>query len=140
MTAWWSLYGNSLYNPKAIVQVLDIHRAVRKTGEDGKTPHMRLVPSSAPLCQPSPAVMAADIDQECIAGVINTAERLLIVLDVDRMSEISSMHLLTVFVVNFLNASLVPCLLFRYTNTSACNLSHSHTCTTCLSFVEEFFF
>lgn len=35
--------------------------------------------------QPSPAVVASGIDQECIAGVINQAERLLVLLDLERM-------------------------------------------------------
>jgi purine-binding chemotaxis protein CheW len=35
--------------------------------------------------QPSPAVVASGIDQECIAGVINQSERLLVLLDLERM-------------------------------------------------------
>jgi len=35
--------------------------------------------------QPSPAVVATAIDQECIAGVINQAERLLVLLDLEKM-------------------------------------------------------
>ena len=35
--------------------------------------------------QPSPSVAASGIDQDCIAGVINQAERLLVLLDLDRM-------------------------------------------------------
>lgn len=35
--------------------------------------------------QPSPAVVAEGIDQECIAGVINQAERLLVLLDLEKM-------------------------------------------------------
>jgi purine-binding chemotaxis protein CheW len=35
--------------------------------------------------QPSPAVVSSSIGQDCIAGVINRAERLLILLDLDRM-------------------------------------------------------
>ena len=35
--------------------------------------------------QPSPAVVASAIDQECIAGVINQAERLLVLLDLEKM-------------------------------------------------------
>lgn len=35
--------------------------------------------------QPSPAVVASGIDQECIAGVINQAERLLVLLDLEKM-------------------------------------------------------
>ena len=35
--------------------------------------------------QPSPAVVAGGIDQECIAGVINQAERLLVLLELERM-------------------------------------------------------
>lgn len=35
--------------------------------------------------QPSPAVVASGIDQECIAGVINQADRLLVLLDLEKM-------------------------------------------------------
>lgn len=35
--------------------------------------------------QPSPAVVASGIDQECIAGVINQTERLLVLLDLEKM-------------------------------------------------------
>ncbi|HEY3307392.1 MAG TPA: chemotaxis protein CheW [Desulfuromonadaceae bacterium] len=35
--------------------------------------------------QPSPSVAASGIDQDCIAGVINLSERLLVLLDLDRM-------------------------------------------------------
>jgi purine-binding chemotaxis protein CheW len=35
--------------------------------------------------QPSPAVVASSIDQECIAGVINQAERLLVLLELEKM-------------------------------------------------------
>ena len=35
--------------------------------------------------QPSPAVVATGIDQECIAGVINQANRLLVLLDLEKM-------------------------------------------------------
>ena len=35
--------------------------------------------------QPSPAVAGGGIDQECIAGVINQSERLLVLLDLERM-------------------------------------------------------
>lgn len=35
--------------------------------------------------QPSPAVVATGVDQECIAGVINQAERLLVLLDLEKM-------------------------------------------------------
>ena len=35
--------------------------------------------------QPSPAVVAGGVDQECIAGVINQAERLLVLLELEKM-------------------------------------------------------
>ena len=35
--------------------------------------------------QPSPSVAAGGLDQDCIAGVINLSERLLVLLDLDRM-------------------------------------------------------
>jgi purine-binding chemotaxis protein CheW len=35
--------------------------------------------------QPSPAVVASGVDQECIAGVINQTDRLLVLLDLEKM-------------------------------------------------------
>ena len=35
--------------------------------------------------QPSPAVVSSGIDQECISGVINQAERLLVLLDLEKI-------------------------------------------------------
>ena len=35
--------------------------------------------------QPSPTVAASGVDQECITGVINQAERLLVLLDLEKM-------------------------------------------------------
>ena len=35
--------------------------------------------------QPSPSVAGGGLDQDCIAGVINLSERLLVLLDLDRM-------------------------------------------------------
>lgn len=35
--------------------------------------------------QPSPSVAGGGLDQDCIAGVINMSERLLVLLDLDRM-------------------------------------------------------
>ena len=35
--------------------------------------------------QPSPAIMTSGIDQECISGVINQAERLLVLLNLENM-------------------------------------------------------
>ncbi|MEI6206891.1 MAG: chemotaxis protein CheW [Desulfuromonadales bacterium] len=35
--------------------------------------------------QPSPAMVAGGVDQECIAGVINQAERLLVLLNLEKM-------------------------------------------------------
>lgn len=40
---------------------------------------------SASEIQPSPSMVASGVDQECIAGVINQAERLLVLLDLDKM-------------------------------------------------------
>lgn len=40
---------------------------------------------SAGEIQPSPAKMSGDIDQECIAGVINQSERLLVLLNLEMM-------------------------------------------------------
>ena len=45
--------------------------------------------------QPSPAVVAGSIDQECIAGVINQAERLLVLLELERMFSTDEKRLFT---------------------------------------------
>ena len=45
--------------------------------------------------QPSPAVVAGSVDQECIAGVINQAERLLVLLELERMFSTDEKSLFT---------------------------------------------
>jgi purine-binding chemotaxis protein CheW len=45
--------------------------------------------------QPSPSVAASGIDQDCISGVINRAERLLVLLDLDRMFTSEEQQLLS---------------------------------------------
>lgn len=40
---------------------------------------------SAGEIQPAPSMVGGGIDQECISGVINQAERLLVLLDLDRL-------------------------------------------------------
>jgi purine-binding chemotaxis protein CheW len=45
--------------------------------------------------QPSPAVVTSSIDQECIAGVINQAERLLVLLELERMFSTDEKRLFT---------------------------------------------
>jgi purine-binding chemotaxis protein CheW len=45
--------------------------------------------------QPSPPVVAGNIDQECIAGVINQAERLLVLLELERMFSTDEKRLFT---------------------------------------------
>jgi purine-binding chemotaxis protein CheW len=45
--------------------------------------------------QPSPAMVAGNIDQECIAGVINQAERLLVLLNLEKMFSRDEKNLFT---------------------------------------------
>lgn len=45
--------------------------------------------------QPSPAMVAGGIDQECIAGVINQAERLLVLLNLEKMFSRDDKNLFT---------------------------------------------
>jgi len=45
--------------------------------------------------QPSPAMVAGGIDQECIAGVINQAERLLVLLNLEKMFSRDEKNLFT---------------------------------------------
>lgn len=40
-------------------------------------------PGAAKPCQPPPAIVYGNAEQDCITGVINHAERLLIVLDLN---------------------------------------------------------
>lgn len=45
--------------------------------------------------QPSPAMVAGGIDQECIAGVINQSERLLVLLNLEKMFSRDEKNLFT---------------------------------------------
>ncbi|MBW4053999.1 MAG: purine-binding chemotaxis protein CheW [Proteobacteria bacterium] len=45
--------------------------------------------------QPSPAMVAGGIDQECIAGVINQADRLLVLLNLEKMFSRDEKNLFT---------------------------------------------
>ena len=56
------------------------------TATDSPSPAVELeAPMASPPIQPSPAMVAGGIDQECIAGVINQAERLLVLLNLEKM-------------------------------------------------------
>lgn len=69
-------------NGQTRIMVMDIEGELMGFIVDGVSEVIRI---SASEIQPSPAVVASGIDQECIAGVINQSERLLVLLDLDRM-------------------------------------------------------
>jgi purine-binding chemotaxis protein CheW len=64
------------------IMVMDIRGELTGFIVDGVSEVIRI---SAGEIQPSPTVVSGAVDQECIAGVINRAERLLIVLDLDKL-------------------------------------------------------
>lgn len=69
-------------NSHTRIMVMDIEGELMGFIVDAVSEVIRI---SASEIQPSPAVVAGGIDQECIAGVINQSERLLVLLDLDKM-------------------------------------------------------
>jgi len=65
------------------IMVMDVEGEQRGFIVDAVSEVIRI---SGSEIQPSPAVVAGGIDQACIAGVINRAERLLVLLDLEKMS------------------------------------------------------
>jgi len=70
------------YNKQTRIMVMDVEGELMGFIVDAVSEVIRI---SSSEIQPSPAVVTSGIDQECIAGVINQAERLLVLLDLQKM-------------------------------------------------------
>lgn len=69
-------------NKQTRIMVMDAEGELRGFIVDGVSEVIRI---SGSEIQPSPAAVTGGIDQECIAGVINRAEHLLVLLDLEKM-------------------------------------------------------
>ncbi len=70
------------YDKQTRIMVMDVDGELMGFIVDSVSEVIRV---SGSEIQPSPAVVASGIDQDCIAGVINQAERLLVLLDLEKM-------------------------------------------------------
>lgn len=70
------------YDKQTRIMVMDVEGELMGFIVDAVSEVIRI---SSSEIQPSPAVVTSGIDQECIAGVINQAERLLVLLDLQKM-------------------------------------------------------
>lgn len=70
------------YDNRTRIMVMDVEGELMGFVVDAVSEVIRI---SASEIQPSPPVVSGNIEQECIAGVINHAERLLVVLELERM-------------------------------------------------------
>jgi len=70
------------YDKQTRIMVMDVDGELMGFIVDSVSEVIRI---SGSEIQPSPAVVASGIDQDCIAGVINQAERLLVLLDLEKM-------------------------------------------------------
>lgn len=70
------------YDKQTRIMVMDVEGELMGFIVDSVSEVIRI---SSSEIQPSPAVVTSGIDQECIAGVINQAERLLVLLDLQKM-------------------------------------------------------
>ena len=73
---------NAEYNSRTRIMVMDVDGELMGFVVDAVSEVIRI---SASEIQPSPPVASGNIEQECIAGVINHGERLLVVLELERM-------------------------------------------------------
>ncbi len=76
------------------IMVMDISGELTGFIVDGVSEVIRI---SANEIQPAPAMVSGGMDQDCITGVINRDNRLLIVLDLDKMVSKEDKQLLTEF-------------------------------------------
>jgi len=81
-------------NSHTRIMVMDISGELTGFIVDGVSEVIRI---SANEVQPAPAMVSGGMDQDCITGVINRENRLLIVLDLDRMVSKEDKQLLTDF-------------------------------------------
>lgn len=70
------------YNSRTRIMVMDVEGELMGFIVDAVSEVIRV---SASEIQPSPPVVSGNLEQECIAGVINHGERLLVVLELERM-------------------------------------------------------
>lgn len=70
------------YDKQTRIMVMDVEGELMGFIVDAVSEVIRI---SSSEIQPSPAIVTSGIDQECIAGVINQAERLLVLLDLQKM-------------------------------------------------------
>jgi purine-binding chemotaxis protein CheW len=70
------------YNNRTRIMVMDVEGELMGFVVDAVSEVIRI---SASEIQPSPSITSGNIEQECIAGVINHGERLLVVLELERM-------------------------------------------------------
>jgi purine-binding chemotaxis protein CheW len=70
------------YDKQTRIMVMDVEGELMGFIVDSVSEVIRI---SSSEIQPSPAIVTSGIDQECIAGVINQAERLLVLLNLQKM-------------------------------------------------------
>jgi purine-binding chemotaxis protein CheW len=70
------------YDKQTRIMVMDVGGELMGFIVDAVSEVIRI---SSSEIQPSPAVVSSGIDQECIAGVINQTERLLVLLELEKM-------------------------------------------------------
>lgn len=70
------------YNNRTRIMVMDVEGELMGFVVDAVSEVIRV---SASEIQPSPPMVSGHLEQECIAGVINHGERLLVVLELERM-------------------------------------------------------
>jgi len=73
---------DSEYDKQTRIMVMDVGGELMGFIVDAVSEVIRI---SSSEIQPSPAVVSSGIDQECISGVINQAERLLVLLELEKM-------------------------------------------------------
>lgn len=78
------------YDKQTRIMVMDVAGELMGFIVDAVSEVIRI---SGSEIQPSPAVVTSGIDQECIAGVINQAERLLVLLDLEKMFSLDERRL-----------------------------------------------
>ena len=70
------------YDKRTRIMVMDVDGELMGFVVDAVSEVIRISESEI---QPPPAVVGGSIDQECLSGVINQAERLLVLLDLEKM-------------------------------------------------------
>ena len=73
---------DSEYDKQTRIMVMDVGGELMGFIVDAVSEVIRI---SGSEIQPSPAMVSSGVDQECIAGVINQADRLLVLLDLEKL-------------------------------------------------------